>query len=193
MRFYDNKLTEPQNMFLQLFLTRFGENNIGEKLEIVRHGKRKYARIGREEIPLSISDDEIIQLAQYGYLEIYSTEPIHIAFTKLTFEKTADKVEKGNFAVDRKSPLSNVLTMDIIQVYAWLGACLIAGLLSLFLLFLTVQQIFAQNISVSIGSGITTLISSLLSVVFLKNYDKANDRLKHLRSLSANEERETKQ
>jgi xanthine/uracil/vitamin C permease (AzgA family) len=102
----------------------------------------------------------------------------------------ANKTEKVNAELDRTSPSSQLLKVDIIQVYAWLVACLIAGLLSLFLVFLTVQQILAQNINTTVGAGITTLISSILSAIFFRNYDKANEQLKYLRSLPVNNERQ---
>jgi hypothetical protein len=67
--------------------------------------------------------------------------------------------------------------MDMIQVYAWLIASLIAALFFLFLLWLTVQQALQQHFSASVAAAIVDLISGSLTVVFFNNWNKANQHL----------------
>jgi len=178
----DTQLTETQKRFLRTFLAQAGEHAIDKKFDLIRHGSRKYARWGQVDIAVNMSDEDLVALGRLGYLRVY-TDPPAIAFTEKVLEEPTNKSEEGQEVSNKGQMLSlQVLRMDIIQVYAWLFASLLAAVFSLFLLWLTVQQALTQNISASIASAIMTAISSLLSGVFFRNYDKANEHLKYMRS-----------
>lgn len=178
-----SQLTETQMQFLRTFLTQAGENAIGKTFDLIRHENRKYARWRQIDIAVNMSDEDLCALARLGYLRLY-LDPPAIVFTEKVAKGPSNEVEDRREISDiEETPARHkVLQMDIIQVYAWLIASLIAAMFSLYLLWLTIQQVLAQNISISIASGSTTVISSLLTALFFRNYDKANQHLKHMRS-----------
>jgi hypothetical protein len=176
-------LTENHQRLFRTFLAQAGESALDKKFELIRHGNRKYARLNETEISMNLSDQEITALARLGYLQIY-TNPPAIVFTPkiLTELKKLDNQIKPASSPNLK-PSSQILKMDIIQVYAWLITSLIAAIFSLYLLWTTIQFALNNNVSESVFTGVITAVSGLLSAVFFRNYDKANGYLKHLRSL----------
>jgi hypothetical protein len=181
----DTQLTDNQRRWLSTFLAQFGEAAVGQKFKVVQHGNRRYARLGNEDIAINLTDDELVSLSRAGYVQVYAS-PAAIIFMPRVLEIAPSQVEapavepvQGGLEPGR----ARVLALDIFQVYAWLGACLVVGLFSVYLLWLTIQQVLAQNLSASIASGLFTLISTFLTNVFFRNYDKANEHLKYLRSL----------
>jgi hypothetical protein len=178
---HDPQLSSVQHWLLSTFLAQAGEEAIGKHFHITRHGNKVNVKLGQ--VDIALADNELVALARLGYLQVFTDQPQSVVFTEsvLKLREVTPEV-KAPPAESTVSPASQVLRVDIVQVYAWLAACLVAALFSLVLLWLTVREIFDQNLTTSMASGVMTLLSSLLSAVFFKNYDAANERLKYLRS-----------
>ena len=180
-------LTDPQRKFLNTFLLQAGAEAIGQRFDLVRHGHRKYIRRGEVEVALNMADKELMGLARAGYLQV-SASPAAVILTQKILDALPPQAEMTERKPDvyqteeAGSPNLRVLQVDIVQVYAWLIVSIIAALFCLFLLWWTVQNALEQNISESVLSGIMTAITGLVSAVFFRNYDKANEHLKYLRS-----------
>lgn len=78
-------LSEPQKLFLASFLSQAGDQAVGEKFSFVRYRDLRYLRWKKMKIAVSISDEDLLELARFGYLQIY-TNPRSIIFTKLILE-----------------------------------------------------------------------------------------------------------
>lgn len=164
-----SSLTEAQERFLKSFLAHAQKNDVGKQFDLTRQGNKRYIKPGKVQIAV-LPDKDLLELYRLGYILRYASPP-SIVFTP--------KVIELKTKVEELPPQElQVFRVNIIQVYAWLIASLLAALFSLFLLWLTFQQILAKSISTTVASAILTMITSLLSGVFFKNYDKANERLK---------------
>ncbi|MBM4432845.1 MAG: hypothetical protein FJ025_02450 [Chloroflexi bacterium] len=184
MKTHEPHLSETQQAFLNTVLAHAGEQAFGKKFDLVQHGTKRYLRREQATIPVDLSDEDLMLLARLGYVQIYADPPA-IVFARRLPEKPAGIEKERKVSSGERVPLSHqIFRVDTIQVYAWLSVSLLAAVVSLILLWLTVQQALAQNISSTVLSAIMTAISSLLSAVFFRNYDKANDRLKYMRSKS---------
>ncbi len=78
-------LSGPQKLFLASFLSQAGDQAVGEKISFVRYRGLRYLRWKKMKIAVSISDEDLLELARLGYLQIY-TDPRSIIFTKLILE-----------------------------------------------------------------------------------------------------------
>jgi hypothetical protein len=169
-------LTKAQKSFLRSVRAHKRELIVNRKFLVAHFGNIRYAKLDNIQILVKLNDKDLLGLARLGYLKRYANPPA-LVFT--------DRVFEGQKAIrDPKAPSAQIFRANLIQVYAWLGASLLAALFALFLLWLTFQQVLDKNISTGVASALSTMISSLLSGVFFKNYDKANDRLKGTRAKS---------
>lgn len=185
------QLLPSQQKLIEIFLTNAGKEYIGKTFVLSRQGKDKikYFSCNKIGFSLDISDSELLSLAQQGYLQIYTDHP-SVIFTEKSLEKTSPETEVLSLPDNTSmEPHLQILKVDIIQVYAWLIASLVASAVSLFLLLIVIQQVLNRNLAIGIVSGLFTIASGFVTTIFFKNYDKANGRLKHLRSRSSTERR----
>jgi len=175
-----NQLTSAQKTCIVMVSAWIDEDMIGKKIDLVWEKDRKCARLGKKEISINLRDSELLQLASLGYVELYlSSAPKSIVFKKTILPVKTN--EKG--PNDPQAPLPDkVMDVDINQLYVWLIACVVFAIVAVILLVVTINAILDQRISTSVASGIISLVTSIASIVFFKNYDKANDRLKRFRS-----------
>lgn len=80
-----NGLSGLQKLFLTTFLLHAGEQAIGEKFTFTGYKGVRHLQWNRIKIDVSLSDEDLLDLARLGYLQIY-TNPRSIVFTKLTLE-----------------------------------------------------------------------------------------------------------
>jgi hypothetical protein len=163
-------INDTQERFLNSFLSHARKNDFDKKIDLIHQGTKRYLKLGKTRILVNLSDKDLRELHRLGYIVIYSSPPSILFLHKITELKPK--------ALEVSSSQRQVFRVNLIQVYAWLIASLLAALFALFLLWLTFQQILAKSISTTVASAILTMVTSLLSGVFFKNYDKANDRLK---------------
>lgn len=178
-------LTPAQRQFLDTSYLHLRKDPalIGKKFSLKRlKNKKGCAQFGMTRIPIGLTDGDLFALARFGYLKVFADSK-EIVFTRKLLELSGEpkKLPAAKKKSEPPSPEMQVFRINVIQVYAWLVTSLIAAIFSLFLLWLTIQQIIAGNLSTTVASAVSTLITSLLSGVFFKNYDKANDRLKNTR------------
>jgi hypothetical protein len=183
-------LSLSQQKLIETFRVSAGADYIGKMFTLGRQGEnlQRFSYITQTdkikvEFTVHISDSDIFGLAQQGYLLVY-TNPPSINFTEKMLEKQssdANTPRPPNYSIPT-DPHSQVLTVDIIQIKAWLIASLIAAAISMLLLVLAIQQLLNQNIPIGIVSGLSTIATGFTTSIFFKNYDKANERVKRLRS-----------
>jgi hypothetical protein len=166
-------LSKAQKTFLKSIRMYKREQIVDQKFLLSYIGNVRYAKSDRSRILLRLTDKDLLGLSKMGYLIRYADPPA-IVFTSKIFE--GQKVIQ-----DPTAPSAQIFRANLIQVYVWLGASLLAAAFALFLLWLTFQYVVGKNLSTSVASALLTMISSLLTGVFFKNYDKANDRLKATR------------
>jgi hypothetical protein len=167
-----SSLTKEQERFLKAVLTHVQKKDLGKRFDLLHQGNKRYIKIGKVQINVNLSDHDLVDLSRLGYILRYASPPAIEFSLRIWEQDSKPKVE------ELSSPELQVFRINILQVYAWLVASLLAALFSLFLLWLTFQQILDKSISTTVASAILTMITSLLTGVFFKNYDKANDRLK---------------
>jgi hypothetical protein len=167
-----NQVSEAQLRLLQMFRLQAGEQFVGKEFDLVDHESKKYARLAKIEIPLMLSDSELLTMGRLGYLVIKSGPPPTIVFTAKSLSVLSSKKSQ--------SPSLGVEQLIIRQVYAWLSISLLAALFALVLLGLVVQRILDGSITDVVATSVLTAISGFLSTVFFKNYHKANEDLKSL-------------
>jgi hypothetical protein len=181
MRNQDAHLSQSQQRFLNVLLAEAGKEAVGKKFDLVNAGGQRYLQREQNVVPVMLSDTDLLHLSRSGYLNIYATTtPVSIVFTELVLVNFTEKGVPEESHNERVSDA--IVRMDMVQVYAWLIASLIAALFFLFLLWLTVQQALQQHFSASVAAAIVDLISGSLTVVFFNNWNKANQHLSHLRS-----------
>jgi hypothetical protein len=182
------QLSISQQRLIDTYLANAGTEYIGRKFTLTRRAKNNITCFtsGKVEFGLEISDIDLLTLAQLGYAQTYVNPPA-ISFTaKILVKPDTEKDSTSTTADNRPAePHMQVLKVDIIQIYAWLIASLIAAGLSLILLVIAIRQVLNQNIPVGILSGLSTIASGFVTTIFFKNLDKANERLKRLRSESS--------
>jgi len=179
----ESPLTDAQALFIDTFhkCTKRDPYFTGKKFALKRLRSKKFALFGKVRIPINLADKDLFELAGWGYIQLFSSPP-GIIFTPKALEHNKEEiVKKKSKEKEAPPPEMQVFRINVIQVYAWLVASLFAASFSLFLLWLTFQQIVNGSISATVATAISTLVTSLLSGVFFKNYDKANERLKNTR------------
>jgi hypothetical protein len=175
-------LSNSQQDLIREFLSKAGSEYVDELFALTRRGnKRRYFSCGSIEIATSLSDEDLFDLAQQGLIEIRA-DPLSIKFLGKVQEQTIENTPVMSKKGPNNEPNHRVVQMDIIQVYAWLGVSIIAALFSLVLFGTAVQQVVNQNLPAGLLAGISTPFAGFLTVVFFRNYDKANERLRSLRS-----------
>lgn len=143
---------------------------------LIRQGRHQYAKGDHAEFPVQCSDQDLLALARMGYIELYSSPP-SIVPTSLVWRPLPTNQSKGCLAQDA----ADVLKLDIRQVHAWLLASIAAAVCALLLLALTVIQVLSGNASAGSAATAGSLISSVLTLGFFRQYDRANQRLRGLR------------
>lgn len=182
-----NQLLSSQQKLIEIFLANAGKEFVGKNFILSWQGKDKIKYFSCNQIgfSLNISDTDLLLLAQQGYLQVYVNPP-SVIFTEKALEKTSLETDilllSDNDSIE---PQMQILKVDIIQVYAWLVASLVASAISLSLLLIVIQQLLNKNLTIGILSSVSTIASGFVATIFFKNYDKANERLKYLRSKSS--------
>jgi hypothetical protein len=178
----NSQLTSAQRTFIATVSARIiDEEATDKKFDLIWENDRKCARLENIEIPINLTDSELLNLASLGYTEMYlSSTPKSIVFKKSILQQKTDMEDPDD---NKKQALTTrVLDVDIIQVYVWLGACLVFAIIALILLVVTIDGLIAHRISTTVASGIITIVTTIASAIFFRNYDKSNDRLKNFRS-----------
>jgi hypothetical protein len=173
-----NQLSSAQKTFIALVSTWIDPQAIGRKLNLIWEKDRKCARLGDNELAINLTDNELLDLASLGYLELYlSSSPQAIIFKEPIFRRETGQKQSGEPHVSSKK----IVEMDIRQVYVWLGASVVFAMIAIILLVITINALLANKITSTVASGIITLVTTIAAAVFFRNYDKANERLKRFR------------
>lgn len=182
-----NQLLLSQQKLVDTFLACAGKEYIGKTFLLNERGKDKIKHFSCDRVgfSLDISDSELFSLARHGYLQIH-TDPPAVIFTEKTLERIITKADLSSPSETMLGETDlQILKVDMFQLYAWFVLSLLASVVSLYLLIMAIQQVLNSNLTIGILSGLSTVASGFVTTLFYKNYDKANERLKYLRSKSS--------
>ncbi len=160
---------------------------MGERFTFNQQGKTKHFSCKRVGFTLDISDLELLELAQQRFLRVYANPPA-IVFTEKTLGKPGSEAE-ATIRPERQTPgpQDKLFQADLFQLYAWLVVCVIAVAASLSLIIVATLQVLNNNVTIGILSGLATIIPAYVTKICFRNYEKANERLRYLRSKSSTE------
>lgn len=82
----EDNYSESQRRFLNVIATQLDEKTIDKKFVLVHYGNKRCLKNGRIRIILTLSEDELFQLARLGYFKINVADP-SIIFTRMILER----------------------------------------------------------------------------------------------------------
>jgi hypothetical protein len=189
MQTQHQSLLDSQKRLLESFRANAGKNYVGERFGFSQQAKSKskYFSCKGVGFAVDISDSDLLSLAQQGYISVFADHP-SIVFTHKAHEELRTEAEATRRPESAlPSPQDKLFKADLLQIYAWSLVCLLAASAALVLLVVTALQVLNGNVTIGILSGMATIIPVFLTRVFFRQYEKANERLRHLRSRSSTE------
>jgi len=173
----DHDLSKRQDQFLRTYLLYVqGEADAPTTFELVRRGSRKILRSGTLDLPINVTDNELLDLARRGLIEVEAGAAT-VRFTAKTLALLPVLDETPSEGDPQQGAVSRVERLDV-QVKAWLVASLVAAAFCLILLGVVVLSALDGRIPVTRVATMLTAISGFVTAVFIRNYNRANERVR---------------